>query len=185
MTVVQFLRRLGSALALIILSFCACASAVPDAVSKIVSATDVRNFAMADASIEEGIRWSVWEEGSSDARTSHLALFMGKKSAWSAQWQDAYNPALQVVTDWQWYGHAVAAVTVQFGAAAVQLSVFGLDDKKRPVKLFEKDAASIGWLISDKGQRVLALYDAKPTALQATCYQWDEGAGKLNSQPCQ
>ncbi|WP_039055376.1 hypothetical protein [Enterobacter sp. Bisph1] len=184
MTVVQFLRRSGSALALLFLSSCTLANTVPDAVLKIVSATDVRNFTMAEASVEDGMRWGIWEEGSSDARTSYLALFADKKSIWSTQWQDAYNPALQIVPDWQWHGHAVAAVTLQFGAAAVQLSVYGLDDKKQPVKLFEKDAASIGWLISDKGQRLLALYDAKPTTLVATCYSWNESAGKLNTQPC-
>lgn len=184
MSVVQFLRRSGSALALLLLSSCALADTVPDAVLKIVSASDVRNFAMADASGDDGLRWSVWEEGSRDARTSRLALFTGKKSTWSTQWQDAYNPALQVVPDWQWHGHALAAVTLQFGAAAAQLSAYGLDDKKQPVKLFEKEAASIGWLISGKGQRLLALYDAKPTALEATCYGWDESEGKLKMQPC-
>lgn len=184
MKIAQALRRSGCALVLSSLPFFTFASEVPDAVSKIISAPDIRNFSMADAAVRDGGRWGVWEDGGSDTRISHLVFFAGKKSVWSVQWQDACNPVLQILPEWQWRGHPVAAVTLQFGAAAVQLVVYGLDDKNQPVWLFEKEAASIGWIINENGQRLLALYNSKPTALKAACYVWNDSTGNLNLQPC-
>ncbi len=184
MKIVQALRRSGCALALSSLPFFTLASAVPDVVSNIISAPDIHNFSMADVTPQDGIRWSVWEDGGSDSRISHLVLFTGKKSIWSVQWSDAYNPVLQILPEWQWHGHPVAAVTLQFGAAASQLALYGLDEKYQPVRLLEKESASMGWIINENGQRLLALYDPKPTALKATCYAWNDSNGNLNPQPC-
>lgn len=159
----------------------------PDAINRIM-AEPVRNLSLMDADPQGALRWVVWQEGQADSRVSYLALYQQDKGAassvWSTSWPDAWSPALQPLSEWRWQGNALLAVTLQFGAAAEQVELYGLDTQNRPVKLAEKTAASVNWKINEAGQRLLVLYEPKPTILKASCYGWQENTGKLVPQSC-
>lgn len=159
----------------------------PDAINRIM-AEPVRNLSLMDADPQGDLRWVVWQEGRADSSVSYLALFKQDKGAassvWSTSWPDAWSPALQPLPEWRWQGNALVAVTLQFGAAAGQVELYGLDTQNRPIKLAEKTAASVSWKINESGQRLLVLYEPKPTALKASCYGWRENTNKLMPQSC-
>ena len=159
----------------------------PEAINRIM-AEPVHNLSLMDADPQGALRWVAWQEGQADTRVSYLALFQQGKGAalsvWSTGWPDAWAPALQPLSEWRWQGNALLAVTLQFGAAAAQIELFGLDAKNRPVHLAEKTAASVGWKINEAGERLLVLYEPKPTALKASCYGWQGNTGKLMPQSC-
>lgn len=159
----------------------------PEAINRIM-AESVHNLSLMDADPQGALRWVAWQEGQADTRVSYLALFQQGKGAalsvWSTGWPDAWAPALQPLSEWRWQGNALLAVTLQFGAAAAQIELFGLDAKNRPVHLAEKTAASVGWKINEAGERLLVLYEPKPTALKAICYGWQGNTGKLMPQSC-
>lgn len=159
----------------------------PDAINRIM-AKPIRNLSLIDADPQGALRWVVWQEGQVDSRVSYLALYQQGKgeasSVWSTSWPDAWSPALQPLSEWRWQGNALLAVTLQFGATAEQVELYGLDTRNRPVKLAEKTAASVNWKINEAGQRLLVLYEPKPTILKSSCYGWQENTGKLVPQSC-
>lgn len=159
----------------------------PDAINRIM-AEPIRNLSLIDADPQGALRWVVWQEGQVDSRVSYLALYQQGKgeasSVWSTSWPDAWSPALQPLSEWRWQGNALLAVTLQFGATAEQVELYGLDTRNRPVKLAEKTAASVNWKINEAGQRLLVLYEPKPTILKSSCYGWQENTGKLVPQSC-
>ncbi|SFE68802.1 hypothetical protein SAMN05216563_107134 [Phytobacter palmae] len=162
-------------------------SKTPETINRIM-AEPLHNLSLLDADPQGELRWVAWQEGEGESRVSSLALFKQSKGAassvWSTSWPDAWSPALQPLSEWRWQGNALLAVTLQFGAAAGQVELYGLDTQKRPLKLAEKTAASVGWKINEAGQRLLVLYEPKPTALKASCYGWQENTGKLMPQSC-
>lgn len=159
----------------------------PEVIDRIM-AEPIPNLSLTNADPRGSLRWVVWEEGSGESRTSHLALFTHEKatasSVWSTSWPDAWAPALQPAPEWRWRDRALLAVTLQFGAAAEQVELYGLDAQNKPVHLAEKTAASIGWKINTAGQRLLVLYEPETTVLKARCYGWQESTGKLVLQQC-
>ncbi|AKL11106.1 TPA: hypothetical protein I8271_000938 [Kluyvera intermedia] len=159
----------------------------PDVINRIM-AEPVHNLSLMDADPQGTLRWVVWQEGQADSRASYLALYQQAKGVaspvWSTSWSDAWAPALYSLSEWRWQGNALLAVTLQFGAAAGQVELYGLDAKNQPVQLAEKTAASVGWKINEAGERLLVLYEPKPTTLKASCYGWRENTGKLMPQSC-
>ncbi|MGY5957112.1 Lipoprotein [Kosakonia sp. BK9b] len=177
--------RLAGALTSLIVFASPAAEKAPDVVNQLM-ASPVRNLSQADNDTDGAQRWVAWEEGTIDARSSHLALYEKNTNGniqpvWSTAWPDAWAPSLLMLQEWRWHDRPLLAVTLQFGAAAEQVDIYGLDEKQRPQRLAEKTAATIGWKISASGQRLLVLYEAKPTVLKATCYGWQENTLAVQS----
>ena len=75
------------------------------------------------------------------------------------------------------------AVTMQFGATAEEVSLFGLTAGK-PVKLTRVLAKAVSWMISREGGLLLVLYNAKAAQLRPNCYKWDASLEKLIPRTC-
>ncbi|MGG7446988.1 hypothetical protein ACQ3G7_13035 [Kosakonia oryzendophytica] len=185
MNINKWVTTVGMLSGLAILS-CPAAETIPDVVNQLM-VSPVRNLSQADNDAEGTARWVAWEQGTPDARTSHLALFEKQnngniQSVWSTAWPDAWAPSLLMLQEWRWHDRPLLAVTVQFGAAAEQIDIYGLNENNRPQRLTGKTAASISWKINTSGQRLLVLYETKPTVLKATCYGWQEN--KLAVKSC-
>ncbi|MDR2154654.1 MAG: hypothetical protein LBE78_06475 [Burkholderiaceae bacterium] len=136
-------------------------------------------------------RWVVWTHGApADDRSVTLSLVgpRGHKS-WSRTWAGgAYAPALRSLPQWRYAGAAVLALTVQFGAAAEEVHLFGLA-KGRPVELFSELADTVGWIFAPgdlNDELVLLLYNTHPdsTTQVPSCYRWNDSEAKLAKRNC-
>ncbi|MDR3439103.1 hypothetical protein [Telmatospirillum sp.] len=185
------MRRLGIALMLVGALHGRAANAAQDAPPiAVVGAVgaQIDDLSVTDADTSGAIRWATWSDGDQTGRATHLALFARRDGtatlSWSTTWKDAYHPTLRSTAEWAYRGHPVLAVTVQFGAGAEQIDLYGLDEAFRPMLLVEKEAASVGWMIGKNGKLLLMLYSPSPTVLKATCYGWQGDKGTIAREPC-
>ena len=130
-------------------------------------------------------RWVIWTDGTAPDTTVTLALVSPDKQAvWSEKWASAYTPTLRPLPEWQHANSAMLAVTMQFGAMAEEVSLFGLTAGK-PVKLTSVLAKAVSWMISREGDLLLVLYNTTKTAhLRPNCYKWDDSLEKLIPRTC-
>ena len=164
------MRRLALGAALCAVLSSAEAAPPPDLAA--IAAAPVHDLAMTEAGGDA--RWLLWSTGTGADQAVHLALYRRAKAAWSTAWPDAYGPRLRLMPEWRHGGQPVLAVTLQFGAAAEQLDLFGLDAKGQPVRLAEKLGAAVGWAAGTDGTPLVILYDAAAGALKPSCYSWKD-----------
>jgi hypothetical protein len=143
---------------------------------------------IAEANDNGEMRWATWEDKSDKSKGVYLSLYsIEKKTAkqlWSTSWPDAYRPVMRVLTEWTWHDHPTVAVTMQFGAAAAQVDLYGLDGNNKAIRLAEILTSDIEWAVNKDEDTLLIASDATPNGLKAKCYGWDEASGKLVSKVC-
>ncbi len=150
------------------------------------AALRVHDLAVTAAGSADEHRWAVWSDGAPGDMTTRLALLSVKdaKRVWSMAWPHAYGPTLRPTPEWSFDGQPVLAVTFQYGAAAQELELYGLDRDHRPVHLAEKLANAVGWTMSASGERLLVLYDRPASALVPACYGWNTAMARLGVTKC-
>jgi len=141
-----------------------------------------------DANEAGSLRWAAWGEGPAGSQTVRLALLSTASASttalWATAWPDAYGAALRPTPEWQFADHQIMAITMQFGAAAAQVDLYGLDAKNRPVRLAEKLGAAIGWAVDSSGDLILIVYSMPDSALVPACFGWSPVASQLAPATC-
>ncbi len=141
-----------------------------------------------DANASGSLRWAAWGDGPAGSQTVRLALLdaAGTRTAalWATAWPNAYGAGLRPTPEWQFAGHQVMAITMQFGAAAEQIDVYGLDTKNQPVRLAEKLGAAIGWAVDSSGDLILIVYSMPDSALVPACFGWNPATSQLAPASC-
>jgi hypothetical protein len=134
------------------------------------------------------LRWAAWGEGPAGSQTVRLALLdtagTTTTALWATAWPDAYGAALRPTPEWQFAGHQLMAITMQFGAAAEQIDIYGLDEKNQPVRLAEKLGAAIGWAADSSGDLILIVYSMPDSALVPACFGWNPATSQLSPASC-
>lgn len=133
-------------------------------------------------------RWAAWQEGVGDGQATYLALFAtgngGVTPVWSMRWPNGYEPRLRTLTEWSYRDGSIAAITVQFGAGAVEVDLFGLGADGQPRPLGKYEAAAAEWRGDAKGVPVLVLHDRQATALKTRCLAWRAATAVLAPVRC-
>ena len=129
-------------------------------------------------------RWVAWGDGEGQTQAAHLALWSRAGLSKQIDWPNGYQPSLKVLPEWRHGQRSVAAVTVQFGAAAVDVSLFDIDSEGRLHRLDNRTVAAVGWRIAPSGEPLLITYTATGARLMPTCLRWAAGAAKLVKRPC-
>jgi hypothetical protein len=141
-----------------------------------------------DANPSGTLRWAAWGDGPAGSQTVRLALLDPAPSStmalWATAWPDAYGAALRPTPEWQFAGHQLMAITMQFGAAAEQIDLYGLDARNQPVRLAEKLGAAIGWAVDSSGDLVLIVYSMPDSALVPACFGWNPATSQLAPANC-
>jgi hypothetical protein len=133
------------------------------------------------------LHWAAWGEGKAGSQTVRLALvnsLYGGRALWAMSWPDAYGPGLRPTPEWSFAGHPLLALTMQFGAAAEQIDLYGLDAKNQPVRLAEELGAAIGWSVDATGNLVLIVYSMPASTLVPACFGWNSSANQLTLEAC-
>jgi hypothetical protein len=152
----------------------------------VARAVSIGPIVVADAGGGTGLHWAAWSNQAGPSPSVRLALFDTRKSpaeaVWSQSWPGAYDPRFVALTPWVSARHPVYALTMQFGAAAEQVDLFGLDSAGRPARLAEKLGAEIGFIVA-ADQSALVVYQTPHVALVPSCYEWSD-RGKLVASAC-
>jgi len=145
-------------------------------------------LSMANANFSGSLRWTAWAEGPARSQTVRLALLdtapITSAAIWATAWPDAYGAGLRPAPEWQFAGHQLMAVTMQFGAAAAQIDFYGLDAKNQPVRLAEKLGAAIGWAVDSSGDLILIVYSMPDSSLVPACFGWNPTTSQLAPATC-
>jgi hypothetical protein len=157
--------------------------------SRVIAAAEApfHGLTIEDADPAGALRWAAWGEGTAGAQMVRLALLnhgAAGGALWAMSWPDAYDPGIQPTPEWRFAGHPVLALTMQFGAAAEQIDLFGLDSENHPVRLAEKLAAAIGWSVNASGDLVMIVYSLPASALVPACFGWNSSANLLMPVGC-
>lgn len=129
-------------------------------------------------------RWVVWQDGAGETRAVHLALWSAAGASAPVDWRDGYLPVLSVLAQWRYRGQPVAAVQVQYGAAATEIALYGIGADDRPVRLDDRTAAAAGWRTMSSGEALLVTYAATGAGLVPTCLRWTAARAKLVPAVC-
>ena len=138
------------------------------------------------ANDEGTLRWAAWQLGAPPSQSVRLAFYDAThapaRPLWSVGWPDAYNPLVQA-TGWTHAGRPVLALTMQFGAAAQQVDLYGLDAASHPVRMAEMLGAAVGWVVHPD-RTVLIVYQTPVSALVPHCFDWQDRTGQLAEVKC-
>jgi len=133
-------------------------------------------------------RWATWSDSSQEGSSVNLMLLMKTKKhvviTWGVNKQDAYEPTLNRIVNWQFGQHPILAFTYRLGAQAQQVELYGLDEKNRPLLLDTQLGEQIEWRIGIQGQTVLSVYSKPDGHLIPTCYSWQKEKRHLEPVPC-
>jgi hypothetical protein len=142
-----------------------------------------------DGDNDRNLRWATWGKRSERGMSVVLALLRKTKSGvsivWSIEKRDAYGPEVTRISDWRYGRHPLMAFTYQYGAAAEQAELYGLDSKNLPVKVAEMLGEEIDWSINSKGQGLMNVYSKPKGRMAAICYRWNAKQQRLEKVSCQ
>ncbi len=97
----------------------------------------------------------------------------GTSLVWSIGRRDGYEPDIIRISDWRYGQHPLMAFTFQYGAAAEQVELYGIDSKNIPVKVGEILGEEIDWSINSDGEGIMNVYSKPNGRMAATCYRWN------------
>jgi hypothetical protein len=142
-----------------------------------------------DASAAAGAagRWEISTEGIQPNSEVTLALVnpQGQRT-WQHTWLHTYEPTLRLLPQWRYNEGAVLAVTVQHGAAAAELTLFGLG-RGEPTQLHNELVSAVEWKHAPDGEWLLVVdnpSDNPPPLLVSSCYGWNEVKAQLAPKDC-
>ncbi len=132
----------------------------------------------ADIDADKTLRWATWSETTSQGVSVKLAILESNQKGLilsvCLEKQDAFEPDIRRITNWRYGKHPVLALTYRQGAEAELVELYGLDNDKRPVKLYECLGEQIEWHIGIHGETLLNVYTKPHGRLLPTCYRWQE-----------
>jgi hypothetical protein len=153
-----------------------------------ISKMPFSGLSIENANASGSMRWAAWGEGPAGSQTVRLALLdtaaTSTTALWAMAWPDAYGAALRPTPEWQFAGHQLMAITMQFGAAAEQVDLYGLGAKNQPVRLAEKLGAAISWAVDSSGDLILIIYSTPESALVPACFGWNPATSQLAPANC-
>lgn len=150
-------------------------------------AAGIASLTTLDADTAGTLRWVAWQEGVGEGQIARLALFnSGARPAalWANAWPGGYAPRLQTLPRWTYRGRDVASVIVQFGAGAVEVTLFGLERDGRVIALSREEGADAEFRRGRDGVPVLVIYQRDRVTLRASCFGWRAATARLLPTRC-
>ncbi|MEN6509130.1 MAG: hypothetical protein ABFD63_10190 [Smithella sp.] len=136
---------------------------------------------------DDFLHWAVWSQKSEGGLSVKLALLKytdkGPVVLQMLERKDAYEPSIKRIYQWRFGKYPVLALTYQYGAAAEQLEILGIDNNSRPVLLDEQLGDVIQWGTC-KGQIIVGIYSRPEGQLVPSWYRWREETHKMYQIHC-